>query len=112
MDVERHKKQLLARKAELEQRLKELDAELDSHQSKDWEELATEREGDEVLESMGLASQTELGQIERALSRIEEGEYGYCLTCGAEIGDARLDVIPYTPVCKDCAQKAAEAHRR
>jgi hypothetical protein len=52
---------LAQRRSELEDRLKALDArlheiedELDSHQSKDWEELATEREGDEVLERLGV----------------------------------------------------------
>ncbi len=50
------------RKTALEQRLIELgvrleaiEDELDSHQNRDWEELATEREGDEVLEATGNA---------------------------------------------------------
>ncbi len=108
MDVMKRKQQLEARKAELEKRLFALDAELDSHQSKDWEELATEREGDEVLEQMGLAGQTELALIDSALARISSGEYGYCSNCGADIDQARLDVLPYTPLCKVCAQNASK----
>jgi hypothetical protein len=40
---------LLSRKAELFSRLKKGDPELGSHQPRDWEDLAVERETDEVL---------------------------------------------------------------
>lgn len=97
------KTQLEARMADLKGRLSGIEAELDSHQSADWEELATEREGDEVLEGMGLSGQQEIRRIEAALQRLSVGEYGYCVKCGAEIGEARLDVLPYTPFCRTCA---------
>lgn len=94
---------LLSRLADLQARLVGIGEELDSHQARDWEELATEREGDEVLENMGTAGKQEIRAIEAALKRIEEGEYGYCVKCGAEIGQDRLDLIPWTPFCRDCA---------
>ena len=43
------KAQLEARLKQLQRRLAGIEAELDSHDEKDWEELAVEREGDEVL---------------------------------------------------------------
>lgn len=101
--VETRKTALLARLAQLQGRLTDIEAELDSHDARDWEELATEREGDEVLESMGLSGQQEIRAIEAALKRIDEGEYGYCAKCGAEIGEERLDVLPFTPFCRKCA---------
>ena len=85
-------------------RLRELDAELDSHQSKDWEELATEREGDEVLEKLGQSGQAEIAQIKAALSRMDAGDYGICVTCGDAISEERLDLLPYTPFCRKCAR--------
>ena len=91
------------REAELEARLQEIDAELDSHQSKDWEELATEREGDEVLEHEGKLAQEEIAKIKAAYGRMEEGEFGYCVKCGEEISTERLDVVPFTPFCRNCA---------
>lgn len=97
------REQLEARLADLQGRLAGIEAELDSHNAADWEELATEREGDEVLEGMGLSGQQEICMIEAALQRIAAGEYGYCVKCGAEIGAARLDVLPFTPFCRDCA---------
>ncbi|KAA0920268.1 TraR/DksA family transcriptional regulator [Aquicoccus porphyridii] len=94
---------LLTRLSELDQRLHEIEEELDAHQSKDWEELATEREDDEVLEGLGLAGQEEIRRIRAALQRIRDGEYGICTKCGEQIPEARLDVLPYTPFCKTCA---------
>ncbi|WP_116131152.1 TraR/DksA family transcriptional regulator [Tropicimonas sp. IMCC34043] len=101
---------ILARKAQLQDRLEalqvrllEIDAELDSHQSRDWEELAVEREGDEVLESEGRAGKAEILAIRAALDRIDNGSYGDCVRCGEPISEPRLDLLPFTPFCADCA---------
>jgi RNA polymerase-binding transcription factor DksA len=48
-----------------------------------------------------------LEQIEAALVRIEDGNYGACLECGAKIPKARLQVLPHTPYCVKCAEKVA-----
>lgn len=101
--INARKAQLETRLADLRARLVEIDAELDSHNSQDWEDLATERESDEVLEGMGLSGQQEIRMIEAALARIAEGDYGFCTKCGAEISAERLDVLPYTPFCRTCA---------
>ena len=95
--------QLEARAAELQQRLEGVEAELDSHSSRDWEEMATEHEDDEVLEGLGFAGQKELVAIGFALKRIEAGEYGWCQKCGARIAEERLDLLPHTPFCRNCA---------
>ncbi|MBN2629565.1 MAG: TraR/DksA family transcriptional regulator [Rhodobacteraceae bacterium] len=101
--IAERKAELLARKADLTNRLVVLDAELDSHNNPDWEELAVERESDEVLEGMGQSGQAELRMIDAALDRIEAGDYGFCAKCGVKISEERLDVLPYTPFCRDCA---------
>ena len=103
VDVAKYRQILEKREAELEARLREIDAELDSHQSKDWEELATEREGDEVLEQEGRLAQEEISKIKAAFARMEAGEFGYCVKCGDEISPERLDVVPFTPFCRNCA---------
>ncbi|MFD0979396.1 TraR/DksA family transcriptional regulator [Tropicimonas aquimaris] len=102
------KAQLEARLVALEEKLRGIDAELDSHQSRDWEELAVERETDEVLEGEGRAGQVEMAAIRAALARIEEGSYGECVKCGEDISEARLDLLPYTPFCADCARAVAK----
>ena len=105
VDTAKFRGVLEARLAELQARLREIDETLDSHQSKDWEELATEREGDEVLEQMGSSGKVEITKIQAALDRMEEGEFGYCVSCGEEISSERLDVVPHTPFCRNCAEK-------
>lgn len=94
---------LTQRLAELDARLHRIDAALDEPPEKDWEEAAVEREGDEVLETMGAAGLQEMEMIRAALSRMESGEYGYCVKCGAEISQERLNVLPATPFCRNCA---------
>jgi DnaK suppressor protein len=50
----------------------------------------------------------ELGRIKMALARIEEGEFGYCQTCGQAIAVQRLDIDPAAHLCIDCANKAED----
>ncbi len=45
-------------------------------------------------------------QVQEALMRIESGSFGVCEDCGKEIPAARLEAIPYTTLCKECAEKA------
>lgn len=95
--------QLKARLDELSGRLRRIDDELDQPVSERFEEQATEREDEEVLEDLGAAGLREIRMIEAALDRAEQGTYGICVRCGEAIGDERLDVVPQTPFCRDCA---------
>ena len=94
------KAQLTEGLAAVNTRLRRIEGELTGHQSKDREDLATEREDDEVLEGMGKAGQHEIRQIEAALARMEAGTYGSCTVCGESIAEERLDLLPYTPFCR------------
>jgi RNA polymerase-binding transcription factor DksA len=105
-DVTARKQALVARLAELDGRVHEIEDELEHHNNPDWEDRAVERETDEVLESMGLSAQQEMKAIHFALKRIEDGEYGTCQSCGDTVSEERLDVLPYTPFCRNCASKA------
>jgi DnaK suppressor protein len=46
-----------------------------------------------------------LQMVEGALERIEDGTFGTCQDCGRPIVQERLDAIPYTPYCIDCARR-------
>lgn len=46
-----------------------------------------------------------LDAVETAIEKIEDGIYGECEECGGQISKARLQAIPYTPLCIKCAQK-------
>ena len=41
-------------------------------------------------------------KIEETLGRIESGDYGFCETCGVEIGLKRLEARPTATLCIDC----------
>lgn len=41
-------------------------------------------------------------KIEEALDRIDDDDYGYCETCGVEIGIRRLEARPTATLCIDC----------
>jgi RNA polymerase-binding transcription factor DksA len=103
-DTEARKAALEGRLIELGARLEAIDDELLTHRDPDWEELAVVREGDEVLEATGNAGLTEIAMIRSALARIADGSYGICNRCGEPIAEARLDAIPWTPLCRSCAR--------
>ncbi|QFR34692.1 TraR/DksA C4-type zinc finger protein [Ancylobacter sp. TS-1] len=42
-------------------------------------------------------------RLERALQRMNEGDFGYCSECGEPIGLRRLHVDPAAHLCVDCA---------
>jgi DnaK suppressor protein len=44
-----------------------------------------------------------MSEIEQALERIAKKEYGICITCETTIPDKRLQAIPWTRLCVDCA---------
>lgn len=103
MVIQDRETQLLKRREELFSRLKGIDSELDSHQARDWEELAVERETDEVLEQLGESGLKEIRLIDLALNRMKDGSYGICSKCGERISAERLDILPFTGVCRACA---------
>ena len=52
-----------------------------------------EREGDEVLESLGNAGLMEIKMIQAALARVREGTFGVCVNCGEDISEERLETV-------------------
>jgi DnaK suppressor protein len=44
-----------------------------------------------------------VAEIEQALQRIAKDQYGVCVTCETPIPDKRLNAIPWTRLCVDCA---------
>ena len=43
-----------------------------------------------------------LKQVEAALKKVEDGEYGICEQCEQEILETRLEIMPYTEFCIQC----------
>lgn len=72
-------------------------------------------EGDEVdviqaklLATIGsklsIRDRDKIHQIDSALKKIAEGEYGSCSDCGEDISQKRLETIPFAILCLDCTE--------
>jgi len=44
-------------------------------------------------------------EIDEALRRIKDAEYGYCLNCKKKIKKTRLKAVPHAPHCHSCQEK-------
>lgn len=101
--IDRRERALQDRLKALEDRIHRIRDDLEAPADPDVEERAVEREDDEVLEGLGQTGQAEVQMIRAAVARIAAGTYGRCTHCGGPIAEARLDALPWTPLCRDCA---------
>ena len=69
---------LKTRQDELRQRVASIARDVARRAAADWSEQAQERENDEVLDALGNEAMTELRLIQKALERMEVGDYGVC----------------------------------
>ena len=53
-----------------------------------------------------------LSKIDTALRKIEDGEYGECMSCGEDIGVKRLRARPVAELCIDCKSEQEKLERR
>ncbi|WP_195706667.1 TraR/DksA family transcriptional regulator [Paramicrobacterium fandaimingii] len=61
------------------------------------------------LTGLQTEGENELRELDAALERIKNKEFGTCESCGNAIGRPRLEARPYATLCIDCARKA-ETH--
>ena len=101
--IEDRKVQLERRLEELSNRRQRLRAEREEVTAPAVVGPAEEPVNEEVLVDLEESALHEIRVIRAALDRIRQGSYGTCVRCGDEISQERLDVLPATPVCRDCA---------
>ena len=58
--------------------------------------------------TMNQAHKRTLAEVERALSRLAAGTYGFCERCGEPIDFARLKALPYANLCIRCQARAEQ----
>jgi DnaK suppressor protein len=61
---------------------------------------STEERGRVIATARALRAN--LRDVERALTKLDDGTYGRCDRCGLPIGEERLDAIPWALLCIDC----------
>lgn len=100
--IERELETLLRRTSKVERDLlREGDA-----PTRDWDDQAVELENEEVLEGLHEEGRAQIAQLRAALRRLDEGTWGRCQRCGAEIAAARLEALPAATTCIACARRA------
>lgn len=110
-EKEKYKKKLLQKKQEIIERLSETyneSKEVETGIAQDLVDKAESSYTKEFLLSLSDAEREQLFLIDDALKRIEKCEYGICQMCGQKISKKRLDVVPWTPYCINCQEKAEE----
>jgi DnaK suppressor protein len=68
--------------------------------------------GPDVEQADLVRDADELRDIEAARRRLEDGSYGICIDCGAEIGFERLHVEPEAARCIECQRRHERTYRR
>ncbi len=56
----------------------------------------------DVLLNLSETQRQKIRDIDAALERIDQGEYGVCTRCGEEIAPRRMEVRPFSRYCVDC----------
>jgi len=103
MDLEKAKRSLEDRLAQLGVRVSKIESDLRKPGSSDWIDRASEKENEEVLERLNASERREIADIRAALERIRAGTYTECAICGDPIAPGRLEALPYTNACINCA---------
>lgn len=57
---------------------------------------------------LGEQEWRKLKQVDVAIEKIAEGEYGICSQCENTIPEARLQIVPYAEFCTQCLSKMEE----
>ena len=111
MDNEALKKALIAERERLSREIAGLDADLsesleDSSEESPYDQHLAETAGVTLDREIDLTleenAQAAIAQIDRALRKIEGGNYGDCDKCGKPIGEERLNVAPFATLCIEC----------
>ena len=80
----------------------------EGHHLADLEELAGDVSAEGVVFEQFRSSADTIGLIEKALERLDEGNYEICEGCEGAIGEERLDALPFASQCISCKRKEEE----
>jgi DnaK suppressor protein len=68
-------------------------------------DVAFDTGSEEIATQLAELEARELNQIERALARMKQGNYGVCELCQKKIPVARLNALPYSTTCIECQRE-------
>lgn len=96
---------LLQKKAELAQRVDRIHEHARDPLEADSSEQAAQLGNVAVVAALEAEAVAEIAEIDGALSRLDAGRYGVCVSCGDDINQARLQAYPASAECLDCAEQ-------
>lgn len=98
------KKRLTDERLLLIEKLKGNDLSVDDSETPDPVDLAVRNYSKNVMLAVSENESRQLAEIDEALLRIEDDEYGKCLNCEKAINPKRLQAIPWARYCLDCQE--------
>ncbi|NPA53365.1 MAG: TraR/DksA family transcriptional regulator [Aquificae bacterium] len=106
MDIQKIKEELLKKRQEILESLSNHNSEELNEKSgvEDAADIVTSELSRETVYKLSQVDRETLFLIDIALKKIENGTYGVCEECGAQIGEKRLEAIPWVRLCIDCSQ--------
>lgn len=115
--LERFKKKLEEEKERLEDQIADYERDLEEARLTESSSDRSPDPGNAEASSMKLEYAKELSieqntldllsKANRALERIEAGTYGMCESCGKAIPVERLEALPYSTLCVECASRTS-----
>lgn len=110
-EIARLREMLLLREARL---ASEVDATLAAERSRSNEGREVDAGVVDLDSALRIADirrdEAELSAIHAALTRMDRGSYGRCLSCGSHIPIERLRAEPAATLCRLCQARAEEGH--
>lgn len=106
----KQREELIKRRSALLQALvgdNSLLVELQQNAGGDVADVASDCTKGEISSQLIEVSHRELENIDQALQKMKDGNYGLCAACNCGIPAARLEALPFAIYCVNC-QRAAE----
>lgn len=106
-ELERFRKLLLAKRAELVDRVRAArssETEESESEAPDLGDRALNTMSRDLIHQLSTSERDIVRRIEWALGRIEQGGYGSCVHCGRAVQPGRLQAVPWAKHCIECQE--------
>ena len=106
-ELDRFRKRLEEKRSEVQglvQAARTTESQHGDTETPDLGDRATDAFNREVSYGVRINERDLVRRIDRALGRIENGEYGKCVNCGKTIQKNRLTAVPWARHCIDCQE--------
>lgn len=99
------RERLLALQTELQQRLDKTQSD-ERHEVEERDDTTAQLwQASEIRDGLNDEAADELRDVNRALARLDTGDYGICTNCDEAIDPRRLEAVPYAELCVSCAEQ-------